>query len=61
MLASLKKSNENALTHEPRKAGLTVRQRHNVVVHYDGTVVGTSTTDRLAENAMLVELNQNPF
>ena len=56
MLASLKKSNENALTHEPHKAGLTVRQQHTVVVHHDGTVVGTSTTDPLAENAVLIEL-----
>jgi GxxExxY protein len=47
---------ENALMHELRKAGLTVAQQHNVVVHYDGVVVGAYTADLLVENAMLVEL-----
>ena len=52
----LEKVYENALTHELRKAGLTVEQQHNVVVHYDGVVVGTYTADLLVENAVLVEL-----
>ena len=57
----LEKIYENALAHELRKAGLTVEQQHNVVVHYDGVVVGTYTADPLVENTVLVELNQNPF
>jgi GxxExxY protein len=52
----LEKVYENALTHELRKAGLLVEQQHNVVVHYDGVVVGNYSADLLVENAVLVEL-----
>jgi len=52
----LEKVYENALTHELRKVGLTVRQQYNVAVHYDDTVIGVYTADLLVENTVLVEL-----
>jgi GxxExxY protein len=52
----LEKVYENALAHELRKAGLTVKQQHPVLVHYDGVVVGTYAADLLVENAVLIEL-----
>jgi GxxExxY protein len=52
----LEKAYENALTHELRKAGLTVEQQHPVTVRYDGVVVGAYSADLLVENAVLVEL-----
>ena len=51
----LEKVYENALVHEPRKAGLTVEQQHAVTVHYDGVVVGAYVADLLVENAVLVD------
>jgi GxxExxY protein len=47
---------ENALAHELRKAGLTVAQQHNVLVHYDDIIAGSYTADLLVEQAVLVEL-----
>ena len=38
----LKKVYENALVHEPRRAGLTVAQQHRMVVRYDNAVAGTT-------------------
>jgi GxxExxY protein len=52
----LEKVYENALSHELRKAGLTVEQQHSIAIHYDGVVVGIYTADLLVENALLVEL-----
>jgi GxxExxY protein len=56
---------ENALAHELRKAGLTVCQQHNVVVYYEGAIVGDYTADLLVEDTVLVELKAlttgNPF
>jgi GxxExxY protein len=52
----LEKVYENALTHELRKAGLTVSQQYAVSVLYDGVVVGAYSADLLVEAAILVEL-----
>ena len=52
----LEKVYENALAHELRKAGLSVRQQHNVEVRYDDVIVGAYVADLLIENAVLVEL-----
>lgn len=52
----LEKVYENALAHELRKAGLRVEQQHNVLVQYDGVVVGIYVADLLVEDEVLVEL-----
>ena len=52
----LEKVYENALAHELRRAGLTVAQQHNVLVHYDDIIAGSYTADLLVEQAVLVEL-----
>jgi GxxExxY protein len=52
----LEKVYENALAHELRKTGLSVRQQYNTTVWYDGVVVGAYTADLLVENLVLVEL-----
>lgn len=52
----LEKVYQNALTHELRKAGLSVSQQHGICVRYDGIVVGEYAADLLVEHAVLVEL-----
>jgi GxxExxY protein len=52
----LEKVYENALAHELRKAGLTVKQQHSLKVHYDHVIVGEYAADLLVEGAILVEL-----
>ena len=52
----LEKVYENALAHELRQAGLQVDQQHEIIVHYDGVVVGEYAADLLVENLILVEL-----
>ena len=52
----LEKVYENALAHELRKTGLTVAQQHDILVRYDGVVVGEFTADLLVEERVLVEL-----
>lgn len=52
----LEKVYENALAHELRQAGLQVDQQHEIIVHYDGAVVGEYAADLLVEDVILVEL-----
>jgi GxxExxY protein len=52
----LEKVYENALAHESRRINLRVVQQHNIVVKYDGVVVGEYIADLLVENKVIVEL-----
>src|SRR3972149_11296752 len=52
----LEKVYENALAHELRKAGLSVRQQCPIQVCYDGQVVGDYAADLLVEDCVLLEL-----
>jgi len=52
----LEKVYENALAHELRKAGLSLRQQFSVDVYYDSVRVGDYVADLLVENEVLVEL-----
>jgi GxxExxY protein len=52
----LKRSYENALAHELRKAGLAVMQQYGMVVRYDGIIAGEYAVDLLVEGAVRVEL-----
>ena len=47
---------ENALAHELRKIGLSVRQQYNIQVWYDGIIAGVYTADMLVEDSVLIEL-----
>ena len=47
---------ENALCHELRKSGFSVRQQHEISVFYDGIAVGAYCADLLIEDTVLVEL-----
>jgi hypothetical protein len=42
-------SNENAMVHELRKAGLAVVQQQGITVRYDGVTVGEYAVDLLIE------------
>ena len=44
------------MTHELRKAGLSVEQQHGIPVCYDGVVVGNYVADLLVEDSVVVEL-----
>lgn len=52
----LEKDYENALAHELRKAGLKIQQQHQIVIRYDGVVVGDYFADILVEEFVLLEL-----
>jgi len=52
----LEKVYENALAHELRKAGMSVRQQSPVRVTYDGVIVGDYTADLLVQDRVLIEL-----
>lgn len=52
----LEKVYENALAHELRKSGLTVKQQYPIRVWYDSVMVGEYTADRLVEDCILIEL-----
>jgi len=52
----LEKVYENALCHEMRKAGLRVKQQHEISVLYDDMLVGSYCADVLVENLILIEL-----
>jgi GxxExxY protein len=52
----LEKIYENALAHELRKAGLSVKQQHGITVEYDGIVVGEYAVDLLVEGTIIIEL-----
>lgn len=47
---------ENALVHEMRKRGLSVKRQVAFKVRYDGVVVGEFVADLLVEDEVLVEL-----
>jgi GxxExxY protein len=47
---------ENALAHEIRERGLTVRQQHGISVFYENIVAGQYVADLLVEDRLLVEL-----
>lgn len=53
----LEKIYENALAHEPRKAGLEVAQQHPINVLYDGEIAGSFSAGLLVRNTVLVGLN----
>nr|WP_294501939.1 GxxExxY protein [uncultured Rhodopila sp.] len=52
----LEKVYENALAHELRKMGFSVRQQYSIQVWYDDVVVGVYTADLLVEDAVVIEL-----
>ena len=52
----LEKPYENALAHEIRKAGLTVRQQQPIKVHWDGILIGSYAVDLVVEGLLLVDL-----
>ena len=52
----LEKPYENALAHELRKAGLSVKQQQPVTIFYDGIVVGDYVLDLLVEDKVVLEL-----
>jgi GxxExxY protein len=53
----LEKVYENALAHRLRKAGLDVKQQHQLKVHdEDGTEIGEYFADLFVENRLIVEL-----
>jgi GxxExxY protein len=52
----LEKVYENALAHELRKAGLSVKQQYPIAVEYDSIVVGDFVADLLVEDCIIVEL-----
>jgi GxxExxY protein len=52
----LEKVYENALAYELRKSGLVIEQQHDLVVRYDGVIVGEYVADLFVEDTVLVEL-----
>ena len=51
----LEKVYENATAHEIRKTGLKVAQQHDIIVRYDGVVVGENAADALVEELVLIK------
>jgi GxxExxY protein len=51
----LEKIYENALGHEPRKAGLMVARQCGIIVRYGDVVVGEYAVDLLVEDSVFVE------
>ncbi len=47
---------ENATAHEGRKLGLDVEPQKEILVYYDGVVVGKYAADLLANGLVIVEL-----
>jgi len=47
---------ENALFHEIRKLGLSVRQQSPITVYYENIVVGDYCADLIVEDKVIVEL-----
>lgn len=47
---------ENALAHELRKLGFSVKQQQPIAVHYDNQVVGKYFADLLVDDKVLLEL-----
>ncbi len=53
----LEKVYENALVHRLRKAGLDVKQQHQLIIYdEDGTEIGKYYADLFIENELIVEL-----
>lgn len=53
----LEKVYENALAHRLRKAGLDVKQQHQIIIYdEDGTAIGEYYADLFIENLLVVEL-----
>ena len=53
----LEKVYENALAHRLRKAGLNVKQQHELIVYdEDGTQIGTYYADLFVEDELMIEL-----
>jgi GxxExxY protein len=52
----LEKVYENALAHELRKTGLSVKQQYPIAVIYDSVVVGDFVVDLMVEDCIVVEL-----
>jgi GxxExxY protein len=53
----LEKVYENALAHRLRKAGLDVKQQHQIIIcDEDGTAIGEYYADLCIENQLIVEL-----
>lgn len=52
----LEKVYENALAHELGKAGLRIQQQKELLVYYDGIVVGEYAADLIVEELVIVEL-----
>jgi GxxExxY protein len=52
----LEKVYENALAHELKKRGLQVQQQAEILVYYDGYVVGKYFADILVEGKIILEL-----
>ena len=47
---------ENALVHELTKAALKVRQQHQILVRYDGIIIGDFQADLIIEDALILEI-----
>ena len=47
---------ENALVHELGKHCLRVRQQHQILVRYDGVIVGDFQADLVIEDALIIEV-----
>jgi len=52
----LEKPYENALAHELRKTGHSVKQQHPIQIVYDGIVVGEYLADLLVNESVIIEL-----
>ena len=52
----LEKVYENALVHELRELGISLRQQWSIPVRYKGSLVGDFVADLLVEECLLVEL-----
>ncbi len=53
----LEKVYENALVNRLRKAGLTIKQQHPIIVHdEDGSVIGEYSADIMVNAVLMVEL-----
>jgi len=52
----LEKVYENALSHELRKQGIVASQQPELLVHYDGIVVGVYRPDILVGSAIIVDI-----
>ena len=47
---------ENALAHEMRKRGLTVKQQRGIIVRYDNVIIGEYCADIVVNEHVIIEL-----